>query len=363
MTDHYAQSGVDTDAEEKILTGLMPSILQTFENRKGLGKPLLPIGYYANVIDVFGRGIAISTDGVGTKMLVAEQLRQYESVGSDCVAANVNDLICVGATPLALVDYIAVQTLDSEVLRQIGRGLVKGAWEAGITIPGGEIAQVPEMVSGVHSGKGVDLIGTCIGVVAPHRIVRGDRIHPGDVVIGLASNGIHNNGFSLARQALFTNGAPYNLRLHLTAIDRTLGEELLRPTQIYVKVIEDIRAALDYTGVKALAHITSDGLLNLLRVESLIGFRIDYLPNPPFVFDLIQKSGKIPTAEMYSVFNMGIGFCVTVSPEHADRVLGIAAAHNIGAWRLGVAVEQSRRTLELAPLGLVSRDNKFVPVE
>src|SRR5690349_14325323 len=198
----YAEAGVV--AAGKPLSGLLSWVNRTLAFRPGVGEPLLGIGYYANVLRIGENlGLAISTDGVGTKILVAEMLRKYDTIGIDCIAMNANDVICVGAEPLAMVDYLAVQEARPDVLEQIGRGLSEGARQANITIPGGELAQLKDMIAGIHPNEGIDLMGTCVGTVALDRMILGQEMEPGDVVVGLASSGIHSNGFTLARKALF----------------------------------------------------------------------------------------------------------------------------------------------------------------
>ena len=206
-------------------------------------------GHYASVIRIDERtGIALSTDGVGTKLLVAEELGRFDTVGIDCVAMNVNDVICVGAEPLAMLDYIAIDRADPEVCEEIGVGLARGAELAGIEIPGGELAQLGELV------HGVDVSGACFGTVALDAIVDGAAVAPGDSVIGLPSSGLHSNGYTLARAALdgLDLGEDPDGRL-----GRPLGDVLLEPTEIYVKpIVELLRSEVD---VRGLAHITSGG--------------------------------------------------------------------------------------------------------
>jgi phosphoribosylformylglycinamidine cyclo-ligase len=330
----------------------------TFALRPGVGRPLLPIGYFANVLDLGrGQGLAISTDGVGTKLLVAQLLGKYDTVGIDCVAMNVNDVLCVGAEPISLVDYVAVQALKPELIGELAKGLAEGARQARVAIPGGEIAQVREMIKG-DNDEGFDLVATCVGVVPTDRIVVGKDVAPGDVVIGLRSSGIHSNGLTLARRALLQQ-AGLSLHDRPAPLERSVGEELLVPTRIYVA---PVLAMVEQLRVKALAHITSDGLLNLLRVDSNVGFDLDFLPEPPPIFRLIQHLGAVPDGEMYAVFNMGVGFCVVVPESDADRAIAIAAEHGIPADVLGRAVAEPERTVRLRPVGLVGAGSAFQKV-
>ena len=358
--DTYSQAGVDTAAEERGMAALLDHVNQTFAFRPGVGKPLLPIGYFANVIDLgHGQGLAISTDGVGTKLLVAQLMGRYDTVGIDCVAMNVNDVLCVGAEPISLVDYVAVQAMRPNLLGELAKGLREGARQARVAIPGGEIAQVREMIRGERGPEGTpdgfDLIATCVGTVPTDRIVVGQTVVPGDVVVGLASSGIHSNGLTLARRVLLQQ-AGLSLDRQIAPLTRSVGEELLVPTRIYVESVLAMREQLD---LKALVHITSDGLLNLLRIVSDVGFLIHTLPEPPPIFQLIQKLGQIPDEEMYAVFNMGIGFCVVVPEAQAERAVEIATSHGVAALVLGRAVAEPTRTVILQPVGLVGHGSAF----
>lgn len=354
----YDQAGV-VDAGP-VLSGLLTWVQRTNEFRQGMGAPQVGLGHYATVLDLGNNlGLALSTDGVGTKLLLAEMMDRYDTVGIDCVAMNVNDLICVGAEPLAMLDYIAVQHADAEVLEALGRGLYEGAKQANITIPGGELAQLREMVQGIHPDSGIDLVGTCVGTVALDRMILGDAMQPGDAVVGLASSGLHSNGYTLARRALLDKGG-MNLDRHAGDLGRTLGEELLEPTRIYVKpVVEMWQKGVQ---IRAMAHITGDGFLNLRRLSPRMGYTLDALPPAPPVFRLIQERGGVPVEEMYRVFNMGVGFCIVVSESEVEAVLSIVRAHGVEGWRIGHTVEDPDRTVTLTAAGLQSREDDFAPV-
>src|SRR4051795_12140984 len=197
----YADAGVDTGRAESAVAGLV-QVLRTIDPGRP-SRAVLGSGHYANVLRISDSlGIALSTDGVGSKIIVAEELARYDTVGIDCIAMNVNDVVCVGAEPLAVLDYIAVEDADPEQLRQIAVGLKEGAEQAGVEIPGGELAQLPELIRGHPSPHGFDLVGACFGTVALDAIVTGAAIEPGDAVIGLPSSGVHSNGYTLARRAL-----------------------------------------------------------------------------------------------------------------------------------------------------------------
>jgi phosphoribosylformylglycinamidine cyclo-ligase len=327
-SDAYAKAGVDQGAADSAVAGLVRAL-----GAINLGRPSAQVplpGHYASVIKIDERlGIALSTDGVGTKLVLAEQLGRFDTIGIDCVAMNVNDVICVGAEPLAMLDYIAIEKADPEVCEEIGVGLARGAEQAGIEIPGGELAQLGQMV------RGVDVSGACFGTVDLDAIVDGSAVEPGDVVIGLPSSGLHSNGYTLARSALA------EIPLDDDRLGRPLGDALLEPTEIYVKpIVELLRSNVD---VRGLAHITSGGTKNLLRLAAEVGYEIDDpLPVPP-IFELIQEHGQVSDEEMQEVFNMGCGFCVVVPAADEGAALELLRRHYPAAKSVGRATEGPRR--------------------
>jgi len=356
----YRDAGVDVEREETVLSRLIEAAHQTFAFVRDIGKPVLPIGFFANVIDIgHGMGLALSTDGVGTKIMIAQMMHKYDTLGIDCVAMNANDVLCVGARPTSLLDYIAVQEAKPDLLDQLMRGLQEGARRAGIAICGGEIAQVPEMIASERQGWGFDLVGMCVGLVPLDRLIIGREVTPGDVIVGIRSSGIHSNGLTLARKVLFTQKG-YTVDTRLEALGRTLGEELLEPTSVYVpEVVEALEKGLS---IKGLAHITSDGLLNLLRLNPEhpgIGYVIDALPPIPPIFSLIQQAGNIPDEEMFRVFNMGIGFCAVVAEGDADAFKAIVSKHGREASTIGHVVKDASRTVRILCHSLVGRANAF----
>jgi len=338
------------------LGALLRWIRPTFGNAPD-ARPVLDIGFFANVVPVAPNlGIAISTDGVGTKLLVAEAVGRYDTVGIDCVAMNVNDVLCVGARPIALVDYVAVEEASAELLGPLGEGIARGCELAGVSCPGGELAQVREMIRGVGPGTGFDLVGTAIGTVQLDRILTGSSISAGDVVLGLESSGLHSNGFTLARRALLDVG---KLRLddHVAELGASLGDELLRPTRIYVR---PVLAVLDAgVPVRALAHITGDGLFNLVRTTRAVGFDVERWPEVRPIFSLIQRLGGVPNEEMFRAFNMGIGFALIVAPEGVARAREILEDSGLTVHELGQATDDPTRTIHLRPHGLVGHDGRF----
>jgi phosphoribosylformylglycinamidine cyclo-ligase len=328
VSDAYAKAGVDQGAADSAVAGLVRALGAIQLGRPSAQVPLP--GHYASVIKIDERtGIALSTDGVGTKLVIAEEMNRFDTVGIDCVAMNVNDVICVGAEPLAMLDYIAIEQAEPAICEEIGVGLARGAELAGIEIPGGELAQLGEMVNGV------DVSGACFGTVALDAIIDGSAVQPGDVVIGLPSSGLHSNGYTLARTALA------GLALDDDQLGRPLGELLLEPTEIYVKpVVELLRSDVE---VRGLAHITSGGTGNLLRLAAEVGYEIDDpLPVPP-IFALIQERGGVGAAEMRKVFNMGCGFCVVVPAGDEAGALELLRGHYPQARSIGQAIEGPRR--------------------
>ena len=331
------------------------AVLRTIDHGER-SRSVLASGHYASVLRLDEQtGIALSTDGVGSKVIVAEQLGRFDTVGVDCVAMNVNDLVCVGARPLALLDYIAVERADPDVLRQIGVGLKRGAEQAGVEIPGGELAELPELIRGHPSPYGFDLAGACFGTVALDRLVTGARIEPGDAVIGLPSSGVHSNGYTLARQVL-----PHLEESPPELAGATVGDALLEPTVIYVRaVLALLGSGLD---VRGLAHITGDGLLNLSRLDADVGYRIDSpLPLPP-ILALIAARASVEQSELWEVFNMGCGFCCVVAAADASAAVELLAGHHPRAAVIG-EVTDAAGLVELPALGLAGRRGEgFEPV-
>jgi phosphoribosylformylglycinamidine cyclo-ligase len=327
----YARAGVDqggAGAAVRALVGVLSGIETGLPSRAALAS-----GHYANVLRLDDeRGLALSCDGVGTKVIVAERLGRLDTVGIDCIAMNVNDVICVGARPIAVLDYIAVEEADPAALEQIAIGLRAGAEAAQVEIPGGELAVLPELIKGHPSPHGFDLLGFCIGLVDLDAIVTGAAVEPGDVIVGIPSTGVHSNGLTLARRALGDT-----------------DERLLEPTAIYVRAVRDL---LDSgVDVRGLAHITGDGFLNLLRLEADAGYLIDHpLPVTP-VFEEIAQRGEVAPEEMYEVFNMGCGFCCLVPADDADETVAILARRHPATAVIGRA-STAAGVVELPKAGL-----------
>ena len=353
----YAKRGVSSSGAKTSLSALLKHVLPTREFSPNF--PLAAdIGYFANVIDLGnGDGIAFCTDGVGTKIIVAELLNKYDTIGIDCIAMNVNDVICLGARPVSMVDYIACSFTDVAIFEQLGKGLAEGARQSRISISGGEISQISEIITGI------DLIGACIGHVKIDRINTGKAVRPGSLVIGLESSGVHSNGLTLARKILLgetPEEQKENVHKFEEKLGRTLGEELLEPTRIYVQpILELIDSGLE---IQAMVHITGGGFLNLTRVASdNIRFVIDTLPPTPPVFQLIQDCGEVSDAEMYDVFNMGIGFCVVVEgANEVEQVTEVLKKYDMDCHVIGYVDAHHGKDVTLPEKNLISQNGKFV---
>ena len=301
----YAKAGVDITRIAKLHNKIDTILARTHQTRRGkVGQVLNIRQHYAGLVDLGNQyALAAHTDGVGTKVLVAEACRKYNTIGIDCVAMNVNDIICIGAEPLALVNYLALEKPQPKLVHDIMIGLQKGAQEANVAVIGGETAIMPDVV------KGFDLAATVIGLVNKKKIITGEKIQHGDTILGLRSSGIHSNGLTLARKLLLTHRTePETLR------------ELLRPTRIYTRII--LKLLNSNREIHGLAHITGGGYSKLKRIghKTKVGFLLDHLPQPQSIFKKIQTKGDISDREMYRTFNMGIGFLIICPQHEAKRI-------------------------------------------
>ena len=290
----YAEAGVDIDESEAATAALLGSI-GDFE------------GDYAGLIDIGDRYLALATDGVGTKLLVAEALDDYSTIGIDCIAMNANDLVAAGVTPVAFVDYLAVETPDDGTAERVGDGLAIGAERAEVALVGGETAVMPEVI------RGLDLAGACAGLATERELFDADA-RPGDVLVGLPSSGVHSNGLTLAREAVtrnheYTDPFPYD--------DRTIGEVLLEPTRIYRDVLDPLHAVETH----ATAHVTGGGWMNLERMGDN-RYVVEDAFDPQPVFEFVQAEGDITDEEMHRTFNMGTGFVASLPEPDAETVVG-----------------------------------------
>ncbi len=340
-TPNYVDAGVKGQAEA--LTAVQRHLRPTF-NFPTNGEVLTEFGHYASVIKLSDElALAMCTDGVGSKTIVASLLDRYDTIAFDCVAMNVNDLICVGARPLAMVDYLGVNTLDARRSDELLGGLGAAAKEAGVAIPGGEVAQLPEVIGSDGRSPGdptaFDLVGTCVGTLHPRDLILGRALEPGDAIIGIASSGLHSNGYTLARKVLMKDGG-IGLHERVDSLGRTLGEELLEPTAIYVRPVT--RLWEEGIETRGLSHITGDGFTNLVRLEAEVGYELDSLPDPQPIFGLIQERGQVSTAEMFRVFNIGVGMVVITPESQLDDALGSLESSGHRARRIGTVTSEPK---------------------
>jgi phosphoribosylformylglycinamidine cyclo-ligase len=339
----YARAGVDQAQSGTAVAALVEVLARIRTGRPSLAA--LGSGHYANVLRLDERrGLALSCDSVGSKVIVCEQLGRYDTIGIDLIGMNANDVICVGADPIALLDYIAVEEAAPDVLAQIGAGLREGAERAALEIPGGELAVLPDLLRGHPSPRGFDLVGFCVGLVDLDAMVTGSDIEPGDAIVGLPSSGIHSNGLSLARRVLDD--------LDERVDEGTVGDLLLEPTVIYVQAIRELLGS--EIAVRGLAHITGDGFLNLLRLEAAVGYRVDAPLPVPRVFELIAQRGGVEDAELYEVFNMGCGFCCVVPAAESEAAVELLSAHHPGTAVIGSATD-AEGVVEIPGQGLAGR--------
>ncbi len=303
MTNSYREAGVDIRLEAD---GVAALVRELTYRRTGPYAPVGGVGHFAGMIEFGPYVLALATDGVGTKMLIADAVGDWSTVGIDCIAMNANDLYVMNIEPVAFVDYIACDRVDPERMAEIGRGLNEGARLANLSIVGGETATLAGLVNGL------DLAGAVLGVQRRDRVISGEACRPGDLVVGLPSSGVHSNGLSLARRIAEAHGG-YDLPFGAS----TLGRELLTPTRIYSEVL----GLAERHEIHGMCHITGGGLLNLTRLTDF-GFAIDDPIAVPPVFAWLQEQGGVPTGEMYRTFNMGMGFAMVVPEHEADAVAG-----------------------------------------
>ncbi|SFR70782.1 phosphoribosylformylglycinamidine cyclo-ligase [Halogeometricum rufum] len=314
----YADAGVDIDASEAATAALVGAVGESE-------------GDYAGLLDIGDRYLALATDGVGTKLIVAEALDDYSTVGIDCIAMNANDLVAAGVRPVAFVDYLAVDAPDERFAEQVGRGLSAGAEAAGVELVGGETAVMPEVI------KGLDLAGTCAGLARKDAIFPGEA-EEGDALVGFRSSGIHSNGLTLAREAA-TRDHEYDDDCPFEGYD-TVGEALLEPTRIYTDLLDPMREH----GVHAAAHVTGGGWTNLERMGSF-RYVVEDAFDPHPVFEFVQRAGNVSDEEMHRTFNMGTGFVAALAPENAEELAAATDGRIVGRVESGSGV--AVRSLEL----------------
>ena len=330
---NYASSGVDIDAESAAVASLVGALSSSIRKKGDFGAPVPLPGGFGGIIEFGDYRLALATDGVGSKLMIANELQRYDGVGIDCVAMNVNDLLCVGAEPIAFVDYIAVPRTDTKTHAILGKSLAEACNRARVTLAGGETATLPGIVTEL------DLSGTALGWFPKGGAITGAQIQNGDIMIGLPSSGVHSNGYTLVRAIVERSGnsliekCPFDSTHENRDIERfeegdiTLGEVLLNPTRIYVNPLIDlIKECREGTGpceisdIKAMAHITGGGLSNLLRLHDDFGWHIDNpLPVLP-EFRWLAENGSVSNREMHRTFNMGMGMTIVISKDKSPSV-------------------------------------------
>jgi len=330
MAITYKSAGVDIKKIKQSQAEIGRIIQSTHKLQKKV-KIVHGFGHYAGIMEIpGGQLLATHTDGVGTKVIIANMMKKYDTIGIDCVAMNVNDIICIGATPISFADYIAANKNDKTIFKKIVQGLASGAKKAGVPIVGGETAILPDLFSGKLFS--FDLSGMVTGILSKKQMVLGKSIKSGDVIIGMKSTGLHSNGFSLARKALLSK---YSIKDKIKGVG-FLGNALLTPTEIYVKPVLE---ALDKCKINGLAHITGGYFTKLLRLKK-IGFNLDSMPKTPLLMQLIQDRG-IKEDEMYKTFNMGIGFCVISHKSEVSKIRSIFKKHKIKSHEIGTVIKKT----------------------
>ena len=338
MGKSYKDAGVNIDLANQIVKEIKPLISKT-----SIPGVLSGIGGFGGLFSLAGQKykepvLVSSTDGVGTKLKISFVLNKHNTVGIDLVAMSVNDIITCGAKPLFFLDYISISKLSKKVVVELIKGITEGCKKAGCALLGGETAEMP----GFYPEGEYDLAGFAVGVVEKSKIIDGRKIKEGDSVIGISSNGLHSNGFSLVRKVLLED-EKYNLEKTIPSLKKTLGEELLTPTRIYVKPVLHLLKKYKILGI---AHITGGGLLeNIPRIlPEGVSVKIDRESwSTPSVFSLIQKEGKISDEEMYRIFNMGIGMALIVKPDRTEQIINELKQLNFPSYIIGRVVKRETK--------------------
>jgi len=311
----YASSGVDVSRVKKMQNRINDMAFSASNEYS------LPVkGHYAGLFKAGGSTLTMHCDGVGSKVLVAEDMGKYDTVGIDAIAMNVNDIICIGSKPIVAVDYLALAKSDEELVFEIMKGLVAGAKESGVALIGGETAILPDMIKG--GKRPFDLAVTCVGIME-REMITGSSLKTGDAVIGLESSGIHSNGYTLARKVLSV---------------KEWGKEMLEPTRIYVKPVLEMLGSSDIHGI---AHITGGAFSKLMRVGAYAkkGFVLDSMPKPAPVFKALAEKVN-DEREMHRTFNMGVGMCIMAPETEESRLISIARKHGVKAQRVGTVTDK-----------------------
>lgn len=334
----YTGAGVDREIRQKAKSAL-GMLTQTYKYNPYGDVVQLP---YGNIFSFQDGYLDLAIEGVGTKVLVAQLADKYDTIGIDGVAMAVNDVIRSGARPIAIADNIHAQISDPSLVRNLIEGIVKGAEESQCIVAGGEIGDVPDLIKGLEKGRGFDLVVSCVGVASKDRIILGNDIKQGDAVVGLRSSGIHSNGITLARKALFKKwGGKFEPHDVPTGLDRELVREILEPTRIYAKSLQEV---MKQSRVKGTVHITGDAYLKfsrLMQFSKNVGFEFTNIKPQP-IFELIQRTANITDEEMLKTFNMGWGFAIIIEHDEADNVLDTLERANVEAEIIGKAISTRR---------------------
>lgn len=329
----YKKAGVDREKEEGAVAKVWDLISKSFTFREGkVGQPLDVKGHYAGIIDIGAeKQVALHVDGVGTKVLVAQRVGKFNTIGIDLVAMHANDLISIGAEPIAITDYLAVKEPRKKLVEEIMEGIVEGAKKSEMVVIGGESATLPEMITGINESA-FDLAGMSMGLVNKGEVLTGEDVQEGNLIFGLESNGIHSNGLTLARR-LFFDVRERKAHDTIEKTNTTVGEELLRPTRIYTS--EVLQILKECSRIHAVGHITGGAFtkLNRLRNERL-EFKL-HMPKPQEIFIKLKEIGNISMREMYKTFNMGIGLVLIADEKEKEKIENICREHGTKCYILG----------------------------
>jgi phosphoribosylformylglycinamidine cyclo-ligase len=334
MSLTYKDSGVDKEAGYKEV-----QMIKAFIEKTHIPGVLSHLGGFSGMfqldISEMKEPVLVSgTDGVGTKLKLAFMMDRHDTIGEDCVAMCANDILCQGAKPLFFLDYIATGKLLPEKMASIVEGVANGCVKAGCALVGGETAEMP----GFYQEGEYDVAGFVVGAVDKSKIISGDTIQPGDVILGLPSSGLHSNGFSLVRKIVFDRMG-YSVDTHIEELGSTIGEELIRPTRIYS---EQVLPLLEKYEVKGLSHITGGGFFENIPRMLPDGTRARVYPNvirTPKIFKLLQEWGEIEEEEMYGTFNMGVGMVLVAAPDEAERIAHHLVERDEDFYVLGEVIE------------------------
>lgn len=324
----YKKVGVNIPKIRSLQRIIGKMISESYSFQK-IGKITGGFGHYSGLITIGNNVLALHTDGVGTKVLVAQQMKCFDTIGIDCIAMNVNDIICTGAQPFAFVDYIGLKKVNDELVKEVMKGLIAGAKAARIAIVGGETSIVPELLAG-DTGETFDLSGTAIGMTKNNNLILGNKIKIGDIILGVESSGLHSNGYTLARKVL----SKYSLSQIPEFITKTVGEELLTPTRIYVQPIMELLKNRKIP-IHGLAHITGGSFTKLKRLNNKVRYNLFDLSPPQGIFKQIQKDGIVDLKEMYKTFNMGIGLCIILPKANVDKTISIIEKYKMKVRQIG----------------------------